>query len=96
MRESKNHETMTAGGFAALVGRNEEIGLLLRRWEQSKAGRGQVILMSGEAGIGKSSLVDGLRHHVRQEGMRRITFRCSPYHTKTVPGIRSSSICGAP
>ena len=79
----QDHETMTTGGFAALVGRNEEIGLLLRRWEQSKAGRGQVILMSGEAGIGKSSLVDGLRHHVRQEGMRRITFRCSPYHTNS-------------
>jgi class 3 adenylate cyclase/predicted ATPase len=81
--EEQDHETMTAGGFAALVGRNEEIGLLLRRWEQSKEGHGQVIVMSGEAGIGKSRLVDGLRHHVRQEGMRRITFRCSPYHTNS-------------
>ena len=79
-----DHETMAAGGWEALVGRDEEIGLLLRRWEQSKAGRGQVILLSGEAGIGKSRLVDGLRHHVRQEGMRRITFRCSPYHTHSV------------
>jgi class 3 adenylate cyclase/predicted ATPase len=67
------------GGFEALVGRDEEIGLLLRRWEQSKEGLGQVVLISGEAGIGKSSLVEGLRQHVRQEGVTRIAFRCSEY-----------------
>jgi class 3 adenylate cyclase/tetratricopeptide (TPR) repeat protein len=76
-----------AGGvtsrFDALVGRDEEIGLLLRRWEQSKDGLGQVVLLSGEAGIGKSSLVEGLRHHVRQAGFTRIAFRCSPYHTNS-------------
>jgi class 3 adenylate cyclase len=75
-------DSMT-GGFDALVGRDEEIGLLLRRWEQSKDGLGQVVLLSGEAGIGKSSLVDGLRDHVHQEGLTRIAFRCSPYHTNS-------------
>ena len=55
--------------------------MLRRRWEQSKAGHGQVVLLSGEAGIGKSALVEGLRAQVRAEGMRRIAFRCSPYHT---------------
>ncbi|ETW97768.1 MAG: hypothetical protein ETSY2_43985, partial [Candidatus Entotheonella gemina] len=70
-------------GFDALVGRDEEIGLLLRRWEQSKEGLGQVVLLSGEAGIGKSSLVHGLRDQVRQEGLTRIAFRCSPYHTNS-------------
>jgi class 3 adenylate cyclase/tetratricopeptide (TPR) repeat protein len=69
--------------FDALVGRDEEIGLLLRRWEQSQEGLGQVVLLSGEAGIGKSSLVDGLRDHVRQAGWIRIAFRCSPYHTNS-------------
>jgi class 3 adenylate cyclase len=67
------------GGFEVLIGRDEEIGLLLRRWEQSKEGLGQVVLISGEAGIGKSRLVEGLRQHVRQEGYTRIAFRCSEY-----------------
>jgi predicted ATPase len=64
-----------------LVGREEESGLLRRRWEQSKAGLGQVVLISGEAGIGKSALVEALRAQVRAEGLPRIAFRCSPYHT---------------
>jgi hypothetical protein len=64
-----------------LVGRDEEVGLLRRRWDQSKAGHGQVVLLSGEAGIGKSALVEGLRAQVRTEGLPRIAVRCSPYHT---------------
>ncbi|MEE9150177.1 MAG: adenylate/guanylate cyclase domain-containing protein [Candidatus Tectomicrobia bacterium] len=74
-------EDVTVKSFAALVGRDEEIGLLLRRWEQSKAGTGQVVLLSGDAGFGKSSLIDGLRLHVHQEGLRRMTFQCTPYTT---------------
>jgi hypothetical protein len=66
-----------------LVGRSEELGLLLRRWEQSKAGHGQVVLISGEAGIGKSALVDTLRTHVRREELTRVAIRCSPYHTNS-------------
>ncbi len=66
-----------------LVGRDEEVGLLLRRWEQSKEGLGQVVLLSGEAGIGKSSLVATVRTQIAQEGYTRITFRCSPYHTNS-------------
>ncbi len=69
--------------FANLVGRDEEIGLLRRRWEQSKEGLGQVVLISGEAGIGKSSLVEGLRDHVRRERATRVVFRCSPYATNS-------------
>ena len=64
-----------------LVGREEELGLLLRRWEQSKAGLGQVVLLSGEAGIGKTALVEVLRAHVAREGYTRVGFRGSPYHT---------------
>jgi predicted ATPase len=63
------------------VGRDEEVGLLRRRWEQSREGLGQVVLISGEAGIGKSALVETLRTHVAGEGLTRIVFRCSPYHT---------------
>ncbi len=80
---SPNVEAVTAGGFEVLVGRDEEIGLLRRRWEQSKDGLGQVILMNGEPGIGKSALVDALRDDVSQTECIRITFRCSPYHTNS-------------
>ncbi len=77
---SRDEEFSTAA-VPVLVGREEESGLLRRRWDQSKAGLGQVVLISGEAGIGKSALVEGLRAQVRAEGMPRIAFRCSPYHT---------------
>jgi class 3 adenylate cyclase/predicted ATPase len=73
-------EEALSDGVPFLVGRDEEIGLLRRRWEQSKEGLGQVVLITGEAGIGKSSLVEVIRAQVAQEGLPRITFRCSPYH----------------
>jgi class 3 adenylate cyclase/predicted ATPase len=77
---SRDEEFVTAT-VPVLVGREEESGLLRRRWEQSKAGLGQVVFVSGEAGIGKSALVEGLRAQVRAEGLPRIAYRCSPYHT---------------
>jgi hypothetical protein len=76
-------EEFVAAGVPLLVGRDEEVGLLRRRWEQSKSGLGQVVLISGEAGIGKSALVEGLRAQVRAEGLPRIAVRCSPYHTNS-------------
>src|SRR6266404_9506174 len=77
-----NHdEEFVTATVRVLVGREEESGLLRRRWEQSKAGLGQVVCISGEAGIGKSALVEGLRAQVRAEGLPRMAFRCSPYHT---------------
>jgi class 3 adenylate cyclase/predicted ATPase len=66
-----------------LVGRDEEVGLLRRRWAQSKEGLGQVVLLSGEAGIGKTALVEMLRAHVHSDGARRLRLRCSPYHTQS-------------
>ncbi len=77
---SLDEEFVTAT-VPVLVGRDEEGGLLRRRWDQSRAGLGQVVFVSGEAGIGKSALVKGLRAQVRAEGLPRIVFRCSPYHT---------------
>jgi class 3 adenylate cyclase/predicted ATPase len=76
-------EEFVGAGVPFLVGRDEEVGLLRRRWEQSKTGLGQVVLLSGEAGIGKSALVEALRVQVRAEGLLRITVRCSPYHTNS-------------
>ncbi len=78
-----DEEEVVTGVVTALVGRDEEIGLLLRRWEQSKEGFGQVVLINGEPGIGKSALADVLREHVAREGYTRATYHCSPYHTNS-------------
>src|SRR5215471_11702158 len=52
-----------ARGLTPLVGREQEVGLLIERWEQVKAGQGQVVLLTGDAGIGKSRLVQMLKEH---------------------------------
>ncbi|MEJ2101544.1 MAG: AAA family ATPase [Desulfobacterales bacterium] len=75
-----DEEEVTTGVVTTLVGRDEEIGLLLRRWEQSKEGFGQVVLINGEPGIGKSALADVLREQAAREGYTRVTYHCSPYH----------------
>jgi class 3 adenylate cyclase len=67
-------------GLTPLVGREEELALLQRRWNQTKASDGQVVLLSGEPGIGKSRLVQTLKEQVIAEGATRIEFRCSAYH----------------
>ena len=77
---SPDEEFVTAT-VPVLVGREEERGLLRRRWEQSQAGFGQVVFVSGEAGIGKSALVKELPAQVRAEDSPCMPFRCSPYHT---------------
>jgi hypothetical protein len=74
-------EAMHASGLTELVGREEEIGLLLRRWSKAKTGEGQVVLLSGEPGIGKSRLTAGLMERVASESHARIRSFCSPQHT---------------
>ncbi len=82
--DDQHAESGLRDGVPPLVGRDEELGLLRRRWEQSKQRMGQVVLISGEAGIGKSSLANVIRIQAAQEGLPRITFRCSQYHTNSV------------
>ena len=60
-------EIITPGGLTPLVGREQEVGLLLERWQQAREGHGQVVLLSGEAGIGKSRLVQVLKEHVAED-----------------------------
>ncbi len=68
-------------GLTALVGREEEFELLLRRWSRAKAGEGQVALVSGEPGIGKSRLAAALLEQLATEPHTRLRYFCSPRHT---------------
>ncbi len=68
-------------GATPLVGREEEIELLLRRWTRAKRGEGQVVLLAGEAGIGKSRLTAALIERVAGEPHTRLRYFCSPQHT---------------
>jgi class 3 adenylate cyclase/predicted ATPase len=74
-------EALHAGGLTALVGREEELELMLRRWSRAKSGDGQVVLVSGEAGIGKSRLIAALLESVESEPHTRLRYFCSPQHT---------------
>jgi AAA ATPase domain/Adenylate and Guanylate cyclase catalytic domain len=76
-------EVATPTGLTPLVGRESDVALLLERWAQSQAGLGEVVLLSGEAGIGKSRLVEVLRQRLVSEGSPSIVLRCSPYHTQS-------------
>ena len=77
-------EAAGSTGWTPLVGREQEIGLLVARWAQVKEGVGQVVLLSGEAGIGKSRLVQVLQAHVAAEPQAWLTpCQCSPYHQHT-------------
>ncbi len=64
----------------ALVGRQEEVGLLMRVWQQSRQGAGQVVSISGEAGLGKSRLVEAILSETAEDTPLKITLRCSPHH----------------
>ncbi len=66
-----------------LVGREGEVDLLLRRWSQAKDGEGQVVLLSGEPGIGKSRILDALRERLEAKSVQALRFQCSPYYVNS-------------
>ncbi|MCZ6860617.1 MAG: AAA family ATPase [Alphaproteobacteria bacterium] len=83
-------ERAAASRFAArtesltsFVGRDEELALLLERWERAKKGEGQAILLSGEAGIGKSRIVWALQQRIAREDHILLRYQCSPFHTNS-------------
>jgi class 3 adenylate cyclase/tetratricopeptide (TPR) repeat protein len=69
-----------ARGLTPLVGREHEVGILRDRWAQVEAGRGHIVVLSGEAGIGKSRLVQVVKDEIIDAATLRIEYRCSPYH----------------
>ncbi len=74
-------EARASGAMSNMVGRDHELGLLLERWKQAKASEGQLVLLSGEAGIGKSHLTRGMIDAISPEVHMRMSCQCSPYHS---------------
>ena len=74
-------EALHASGLTDLVGRQEELDVLLRRWSKVMDGEGQAVLLSGEAGIGKSRLITALSERLATEPHTRLRYFCSPRHT---------------
>ena len=74
-------DALHATGLTELVGREEELDLLFRRWSRAKSGEGQVVLLSGEPGIGKSRLTAAVLERIAAEPHTRLRYFCSPQHT---------------
>src|SRR5207248_11222313 len=72
-------ETLRSGAIP-LIGRDEEMELLLRAWEQAKGGSGRVVLISGEPGVGKSRLTEALAERIAAEPHIRLRYFCSPHY----------------
>ena len=77
------YEARQSGGPTPIMGRDREVGLLFERWQLAKDGDGQVMLLSGEPGIGKSRIVRALVESVVDEPHIRLRYHCSPYYTNT-------------
>jgi Adenylate and Guanylate cyclase catalytic domain/AAA ATPase domain len=75
-------EARYATEMIPLVGREQELALLLDRWQLATRGKGQVVLLAGEPGIGKSRIALALRERLRAEPRTRLSYSCSPYHAK--------------
>lgn len=76
-------EAAQTAGMSPFVGREQEVALLLSRWEQAVAGEGQAVLLCGEAGIGKSRIGEQFRQALRDVPHTRVRYQCSPFHTNS-------------
>ena len=76
-------EAATQEGLTPFVGREQELGLLLERWALAQEGEGQVVLLSGEPGIGKSRILSSLRDRLDAQGVHALRFQCSPYYVNS-------------
>jgi class 3 adenylate cyclase/tetratricopeptide (TPR) repeat protein len=81
--ESRFDAHRGGNALAPLVGRGEELDLLLSRWSQAKDGEGQVVLLSGEPGIGKSRILSALRERLEALGVQALRLQCSPYYVNS-------------
>src|SRR5262249_55828156 len=73
-------EALHGRELTPLVGRDEELALLQRRWQQAKAGEGRVVVLIGEPGIGKSRLAQAMLEQPAGEPHTRLRYFCSPHH----------------
>jgi len=76
-------EARVSGSVSAMVGRDHELALMLERWKSAKAGEGQLLFLTGEAGIGKSRITRAMIDAVAGEPHIRLSYQCSPYHTES-------------
>jgi class 3 adenylate cyclase/predicted ATPase len=76
-------ESYRSSHLTSFVGREQELSLLLGRWREAVGGEGQVVLLCGEAGIGKSRVARSMCDHLNGEQFQSVQFQCSPYHTNT-------------
>jgi class 3 adenylate cyclase/tetratricopeptide (TPR) repeat protein len=78
--ESRFDAARSEAVLTPLVGREEEIALLLRRWQDAREGEGQVVLLGGDPGVGKSRLTRALRERLKEERYMSLRYQCSPHH----------------
>ncbi|MGB9150630.1 MAG: AAA family ATPase [Burkholderiales bacterium] len=76
-------DATTGGELSPIVGREQEIELLVDRWNLAKQGESQVVLLSGEPGVGKSRILAALRERLDGDAKSFLMFQCSPYHSNT-------------
>ncbi|MCP5083556.1 MAG: AAA family ATPase [Alphaproteobacteria bacterium] len=76
-------DALHSAALTPMIGREAERNLLLSRWQRAKEGEGQVVVLSGEPGIGKSRLTQDLREQLAEEPHTRLSYHCSPYHTNS-------------
>ena len=81
--EGRFEAAREGAGLTPLLGREEEIDILVRRWARARSGEGQVVLLGGEPGIGKSRLARALRERIEHDPHLRLRYQCSPFHTQS-------------